>query len=75
LAVAAFIALNVFQVPFPLIVLSEGVLGFVGSGSFLGNFFSARHPQALERGSNGDSAPDGFEQQTSHQLRQGLRRG
>ena len=31
LAVAAFIAIDVFQVPFPLIVLSAGVLGFVGS--------------------------------------------
>ena len=31
LAVAAFIAIDVFQVPFPLIVLSAGVRGFVGS--------------------------------------------
>ena len=49
LAVAALIATNVFRVPFPLIVLSAGVLGSVGSRMLPGKFLFSKAPSSSNK--------------------------
>ena len=53
IAAAAFVAIFFFEVPFPLIVLAAGLIGFFGSRA-LPNFF-------LLRNANGQAGGDGEE--------------
>jgi chromate transporter len=52
IAVCAFIAIYIFQVPFPAIVLCAGITGLTGV-KFWPEFFSAKEPRAAEEHANG----------------------
>ena len=57
IAAAAFLALFAFAVPFPLVVLGAGIVGFVGVSLAPDQFKAARHAGG-HAGANGDYAVD-----------------
>jgi chromate transporter len=62
IAAAAFIAIYFLQVPFPLIVLAAGIIGFTGARVWPG-LFAPRNAQAREAGKR-KSAPESTEAKT-----------
>ena len=59
LAIAAFVAIFLFDVSFPLIILSAGVIGYVGGKANLPQFAAGRHGVARNGDSLlGDGVPD-----------------
>jgi len=59
-AVAAFVALAIFQVPFPIVVLVAGLLGWIGSRVAPEKFKAGGHGGKAKHGEKGEEARDGI---------------